>query len=106
MSVSYSHQVAQGPRPAPRPGLQWETQNSAWITRPFIAPRPVVLTLVIHRIVTQLSVMTKLSHVCLLMLTFLMWVQADVTFSFLFFLLHLKCKCPFSSPFFFPANDD
>lgn len=37
MCGSYSHQVAQSPHPAPRPGLQWETQNSAWITRPFIA---------------------------------------------------------------------
>lgn len=64
------------------------------------AQRPVVLTLVIHRIVTQLSVMTELSHVCLLMLTFLKWVQADVTLSFLFITFEMQMS--FFQPILLP----
>lgn len=56
------------------------------------AQKAVVVTVVNHWIVTHLSVMTptKLSHVCLLMLThFPKWVQASGQFFFYYLLLNI-----------------
>lgn len=86
-SGSDSHQETPPCSPAGAPAgdpelcLDYEAFYCPWSRFCLKAQRPVVPTLVIHWTVTRLSVMTKLSHVCLLMLTFLMWVQADETFS-------------------------